>query len=326
MVEYKIFAGSSGKEFATKMCKYLGVELGDSEVFKFSDGNIFVKVNETVRQKDVYLVQPIGVSPNDDLVEILFWVDALQRSSARHVTVIMPYFSYAKGDKKDEPRTSIRARVCAECMELSGADHMITMDLHSPQIQGFFKRQIDNLHAMPLLCEEIKDLNLENYVIASPDAGYAKQARAFADRLNVDLVIGDKQRKDHTEHAEVLQLIGDVKDKNVVIVDDFSISGGTLADMCRMVKEHGAKKVYACLSHALLSEKGVKKINDSDIEFVISTDTIENKFIENEPKFKIISAAPLFAEAVDRINNFDTVSELQEKLPDNLLKYIKENK
>lgn len=325
-MEYKIFAGSHGKEFAEKMCKYLGVELGKSEVFKFSDGNIFVKVNETVRQKDVYLVQPIGLTPNDDLVEILFWVDALQRSSARHVTVIMPYFSYAKGDKKDEPRTSIRARVCAECMELSGADHMITMDLHSPQIQGFFKRQIDNLYAMPILCEEIKSLGLENYVIASPDAGYAKQARAFADRLGVDLVIGDKTRKDHTENAEVLSLLGDVKDKNVVIVDDFSISGGTLADMCRMVKEHGAKKVYACLSHALLSEKGVKKIEESGIEFIISTDTIKNECIENNPKFRIISAAPLFAEAVSRINNFDTVSELQKKLPEKLINYMKENK
>lgn len=326
MVEYKIFAGSHGKDFAEKMCKYLGVKLGESEVFKFSDGNIFVKVNETVRQKDVYLVQPIGTTPNDDLVEILFWVDALQRSSARHVTVIMPYFSYAKGDKKDEPRTSIRARVCAECMELSGADHMITMDLHSPQVQGFFKRQIDNLYGMPLLCEEIKELNLDNYVIASPDAGFAKQARAFADRLGVDLVIGDKTRKDHSENAEVLSLLGDVKGKDVVIVDDFSISGGTLVDMCRMVKEHGANKVYACLSHVLLSEKGVEKINNSPLEAVISTDTIENKFIEGQSKFKIISAAPLFAEAVDRINKFDTVSQLQKTLPEKLIKYIKENR
>ncbi|MEG2711710.1 MAG: ribose-phosphate diphosphokinase [Clostridia bacterium] len=326
MREYKVFAGSSGKEFAEKMCEYLGITLGNSEVFKFSEGNIFVKVNETVRQKDVYIVQPMGLTPNDDLVEILFWLDALQRSSARSVTVVMPYFSYAKGDKKDEPRTSIRARVCAECMELAGADHVITMDLHSPQIQGFFKRQVDNLFAMPLLAEYITHMKLDNFVIASPDAGYAKQARLFADKLGVDVVIGDKSRKGHDENAEILQLIGDVKDKNVVIVDDFSISGGTLVDMCRMLKKHGAKQVFACLSHALLSQKGLDKINNSEIEFVMTTDTINNPLIKDQKKFRIVSAAPLFAEAVDRINRGDTVSEITKKLPTRILEYIDNEK
>ncbi len=322
MDSFKVFAGSSGKEFALEICKYLDVDLGDSEVFKFTEGNIFVKVNETVRQKDVFIVQPMGLTPNDDFVEILFWLDAFQRASARSITVVMPYFSYAKGDKKDEPRTSIRARVCAECMELAGADHVITMDLHSPQIQGFFKRQVDNLFAMPLICEYIDKLNIENYVIASPDAGYAKQARLFADKLGVDVVIGDKTRRNHDEKAEILELIGDVKDKNVIIVDDFSISGGTLVEMGKMVKRHGAKKVYACLSHALLNEKGIKKIEESDLEFVISTDTIHNDCVLKSNKFKIISAAPLFAEAIARIEAGDTVSAITKNLPKQVRDYI----
>lgn len=322
MDSFKIFAGSAGRKFAEEMCEYLDVKLGESEVFKFTEGNIFVKINEPVRHKDIFIVQPIGQTPNDDLVEILFWLDAFQRASARSITVVMPYFSYAKGDKKDEPRTSIRARVCAECMELAGADHVITMDLHSPQVQGFFKRQADNLFAMPLLCEYIKKLGIENYVIASPDAGYAKQARLFADRLGVDVVIGDKTRKGHDEKAEILELIGDVKGKNVIIVDDFSISGGTLIEMSKMVKSHGAKKVYACLSHALLNEKGVKKIEASPLEYIISTDTIHNEAVLASDNFKIISAAPVFAEAVARIQSGDTVSAINKNLPIRIIEYI----
>ena len=174
------------------------------------------------------MIQSIGLRPNDEFVEILFWLDAFKRASAKSVTAVIPYFGYAKGDKKDEPRVSIRARVCAECIELAGADRIVTMDLHSPQVQGFFKKPVDNLLGMPLHCEYIKSLNLENYVIVSPDAGFAKQARAYSKYLNVPTVIGDKTRNDHSENAKILELIGDVKDRDAVIVDDFIISGGTL--------------------------------------------------------------------------------------------------
>jgi len=317
--QIRIFAGSSGKKFAQKMCNYLGVELGKSDVFTFTEGNIFVRIGETVRDKDAYLVQSMGLKPNDEFVEILFWLDAFKRASVNSITSIMPYFSYAKGDKKDEPRVSIRARVCAECIELAGVDRVVTMDLHSPQIQGFFKKPVDNLFAMPVLCEYIKNMELNDFVIVSPDAGYAKQARMFSNYLDVPTVIGDKTRKAHDEKAEMLELIGDVKGKNAVIVDDFSISGGTLVALSKMLKERGAKRIFACLSHILLDSKGVERIENSEIEAVISTDTVDNICVEKSKKIKIVSVAPLFAETIYRIHNLQSISPLFEKLPKKII-------
>lgn len=313
--DLKIFAGSSGKEFALKICEYLDVELGESTVINFTEGNTFVKVEETVRDKDVYLVLSMAVKPNDEFVEILFWMDAFKRASAKSVTAIIPYFSYAKGDKKDEPRVSIRARVCAECLELAGADRIITMDLHSPQVQGFFKKPVDHLFALPVLCEYIKSLNIEDLIVVSPDAGFAKEARKFASYLNTSVAIGDKTRQGHDEKAEILEIIGDVNGKNVVIVDDFSISGGTLIDLSRALKEKGAKRILACLSHILLNEEGVKKLEDSPIELLISTDSVNNKKVLDSDKIKLISVAPLFAEAVYRVHNRVSVSPLFNELP-----------
>lgn len=274
----KIFAGSTSKAFAKRICQYIGIELGKSEVITFSEGNTFVRIGETVRDKDVYLVQPIGLKPNNEFVEILFWMDAFKRASANSVTAIMPYFSYAKGDKKDEPRVSIRARVCAECIELAGVDRVVTMDLHSPQIQGFFKKPVDHLFALPVLCEYIKSIDFDNFVIVSPDAGFVKQARRYASYLKAPVAIGDKTRKAHDEKAEILEIIGEVKGKNTLIVDDFSISGGTLIDLAKVLKKRGAKRIAACLSHILLNETGVERIEDSPIELVISTDSVDNKY------------------------------------------------
>jgi ribose-phosphate pyrophosphokinase len=312
--DIKIFGGSTGKPFAQKMCKYIGIELGRSEVIKFSDGNIFVKINETVRDKDVYLVQPIALKPNDEFTEILFWMDAFKRASASSVTAIIPYFGYAKGDKKDEPRVSIRARVCAECIELAGADRILTMDLHSPQIQGFFKKPVDHLFALPILCDYVKSLNIEELVVVSPDVGFAKQARNYASTLQVPVAIGDKTRKSHDEKAKVLEVIGDVDGKNTLIVDDFSISGVTLVDLAKGLKERGAKRIYALLSHLMLTELGAEKIRNSPIELVISTDSVPNKSILDN-KLKVISVAPLFAEAIVRIHNRESISSLFDSVP-----------
>ncbi|MDO4547736.1 MAG: ribose-phosphate diphosphokinase, partial [Clostridia bacterium] len=224
-----VFAGSGGYPFAKRMCEYMGQPLRSSQVIRFSDGNTFVRVNESVRDRNVHLVQPIATNPNDEFVEILFFMDAFKRSNAHTVTLVMPYFGYAKGDKKDEPRVSIRARVCAESMELAGCDRFITMDLHSPQVQGFFKKPMDHLYALPMLCEVAKRIvDIGNAVIVSPDAGFAKQARKFGTWLNLPIAIGDKQRTDHTENAQVLEILGDVSGKNCIIVDDFTTSGGTL--------------------------------------------------------------------------------------------------
>jgi len=314
--EIKIFAGSSGKEFAQRMCWYIGVELGNSEVITFSEGNIFVRIGETVRDKDVYLVQPIGLKPNDEFVEILFWMDAFKRASANSVTAIIPYFSYAKGDKKDEPRVSIRARVCAESIELAGADRVVTMDLHSPQVQGFFKKPVDHLFALPILCETIRSLNImDNLVVVSPDAGYAKNARKFASYLHLPVAIGDKTRKGHDEKAEVLEIIGDVEGKDALIVDDFSISGGTLVDIARGLKDKGAKRIYACLSHILLNQDALARIEESPIEMIIATDSVENERVKKSSKVRIVSVAPLFAEAILRIHNRESVSPLFEHVP-----------
>lgn len=314
--DIKIFAGQSGKTFATRICDYLGVQLGQSEVIQFSDGNLFVRIQETVRDKEVFLVQPIGLNPNDEFVEILFWLDAFKRASANSVTAVIPYFGYAKGDKKDEPRVSIRARVCAEAIELAGADRVVTMDLHSPQIQGFFKRPVDHLIASPILCAAFKRLAIEHFVVVSPDPGFAKQARKYASQLGVSVAIGDKIRTGHDERASVLELIGDVAGKNALIVDDFSTSGGTLADIARIVREKGANRIFAALSHVLLDAKGVARIENSPIELVIGTDTVINEHAQASAKFVTTSVAPLFAEALNRIHHSDSVSSLFDDIPE----------
>lgn len=316
----KIFAGSAGGDFARNMCSYLGGSLSESEVINFSEGNTYVKASETVRGMDVYLVQPIGMKPNDEFVEILFWADAFKRASAGSVTAIMPYFSYAKADKKDEPRVSIRARVCAECMELAGVDRVVTMDLHSPQVQGFFKKPLDHLHALPVLCEHIRKLNIKELVVVSPDAGFAKQARKYADYLCASIAIGDKTRKNHDEKAEILELIGDVKDKTALIVDDFSLSGVTLTELSYVLKERGAKRIIACLSHMLLSEKGVEKIEESPIDLLLGTDSVANRNILMSKKIRQVSVAPLFAQALIRIHNRESVSPLFTSVSENILK------
>ena len=314
-----IFAGSGGRVFAERMCNYMGKRLGSSEVITFSEGNTFVRVNESVRDRDVILVQPIGMHSNDEFVEILFWMDAFKRANAHTVTLVMPYFGYGKGDKKDEPRVSIRARVCAECMELAGADRFATMDLHAQQLQGFFKKPMDHLYAMPMLTEIIKRVGTENTVVVSPDAGFAKQARKFADMLGLPIAIGDKTRTDHTENASVLEIIGDVDGKNCLIVDDFTISGGTLVNLADALKRRGAQDITAMLSHNIISERGIEKINNSPIKMVYSTDTVYNPNIEGQAKFKTVSVAPMFAETIMRYYNYESISTMFSKLPDKVV-------
>ena len=314
-----IFAGSGGQVFAERMCRYMGRRVGNSEVITFSEGNTFVRINESVRDRDVYLVQPIGMHSNNEFVEILFWMDAFKRANALTVTLVMPYFAYAKGDKKDEPRVSIRARVCAECMELAGADRFVTMDLHAQQVQGFFKRPMDHLYAMPMLSEIIRMMNLPNAVVVSPDAGYAKQARKYASALSLPIAIGDKERFDHSENAQVLEIIGCVEGKDALIVDDFTISGGTLVNIADALKKRGAQRIFALLSHNIISARGVTRIDLSPIETVFSTDTVDNPNIIGHPKFKTISVAPMFAETIMRFYNYESINSMFSQLPENIV-------
>lgn len=308
--DIKLFAGSASKEFVAKMCRHLGAEPGLAEAIRFSEGNTFVKINEKVRDKDVYIVQTIGMDPNNEFMELLFWIDAFKRSSASSVTAILPFFSYSKGDKKDEPRVSIRARVCADCLESAGVDRIITMDLHSPQIQGFFKKPVDHMYGMPILCQEIRSLNFPDLVVVSPDAGFAKNARRYAQYLDAGIAHGDKIRTCHDEQAEILEIIGDVQGRTALIVDDFTISCGTLVETAKKLREAGAGRIMACVSHALLGRKGLEKLENSPIEKLFITDTVMNEAAFAHPKVHVVSVAGFFAECVRIIHNKDSLSQL----------------
>ncbi|MCL2404220.1 MAG: ribose-phosphate pyrophosphokinase [Defluviitaleaceae bacterium] len=315
VTDAQIFAGRTSMLFASKVCDYLGMEMGQSETIVFSEGALFVKVLEKVRDKDVYVIQTIGTKPNDEFMELLFYVDAFKRASASSVTAILPYFAYAKGDKKDEPRVSIRARVCADCLEAAGVDRIITMDLHSPQIQGFFKKPVDHLYAMDALCTEVRKHDVDNLVVVAPDTGFAKNARKYANKLGVGLAIGDKVRRSHNELAEVEGIIGDVAGLNALIVDDFTISCGTLASTARYLKKLNAERIFACVSHCVMSDRALDELTNSPIERLYITDTVENAAAFNHPKIKVVSMAPVFGEAIRIIHNRESLSQLFDGQP-----------
>lgn len=305
-----VLAGSANPLLAQSIANELGVQLAPCRAHVFSEGNVFVRVKENVRGRDTFIIQGVHYPVNDNFVELLFWIDALKRASAQQVTAVIPFFSYAKGDKKDEPRVSIRARVCADAIQAAGADRVLTMDLHSPQIQGFFGIPVDHLYGRNVLCEHIKSLGIDDLVVCSPDIGFASGAAAYADLLGVPVVIGNKQRQDHTETAEVLEVIGDVEGQNVLMVDDFTITGGTLISMARLLKARGAKDIYAAVSHGVLSKGAAPKIGDSDIKKMFITDTIESPVDPLPDTFEIVPVAPLFAQAIRSIHDRTSVSML----------------
>lgn len=305
-----LFGGSASPRLTQRIGRYLGVTPGRGEVLRFSEGNLFVRVQENVRGRRVYLVQSTVFPANDSFMELLFWVDALKRASAESVTVVMPYFSYAKGDKKDEPRVSIRGRVCADALEAAGADRVVTLDLHASQIQGFFRIPVDDLYGLPVMAKAIQGLGLSDLVVVSPDTGFAKKARKYAHHLGASIAIADKERKSHDEHAEVLEVIGDVEGKTALIVDDFTISGGTLTEAAKTLVEHGARAVYAAISHGVFAEGSMERIDASPIEKLLVTDSIETQPVTLSPKIEVVSVAPLFGEAIRRIHNRESISGL----------------
>ena len=308
--ELAILAGSGNQTFSQHIADSLGVKLTPCEAQIFSEGNVFVRILENVRGRDTFVIQGVHRPVNDNFVELLFWIDALKRASASQITAVIPFFSYAKGDKKDEPRVSIRARVCADAIEAAGADRVLTMDLHSPQIQGFFSVPVDHLYARSVICEHIKSLNIPNLVICSPDVGFAKSASAFANLLGVPVVIGNKQRKDHTERAQVLEVIGSVEGCNVLMVDDFIITGSSLVSMADVLKSRGAKDIYAAVSHGVFSTDAFARIEESCIKRLYMTDTIEQNLELQGPKIELITVAPLFAQAIRSIHDRTSVSML----------------
>lgn len=305
-----LLSGSANPQLARAIADYLGHPLCEGETLRFSDGNLFVRVPENVRGRDVFLVQGTAFPVNDNMMELLFWIDALKRASAASVTVVIPYFSYAKGDKKDEPRVSIRARVCADAIEAAGADRVITMDLHAPQVVGFFRIPVDDLYALPVLCEAVQAKALSDLVVVSPDAGFAKKAKLYARRLGAPLAIADKERADHSESAEVVDLIGEVAGRTALIVDDFTVSAGTLADAARVLVEKGAAAVSALVTHAPLAAAAMERLAASPIERLFVTDTVEHRQVELTDQVEVVSVAGLFGEAIRRIARRESVSVL----------------
>jgi ribose-phosphate pyrophosphokinase len=312
--EVMVFSGSGSRNLTAKICNHLDVPIREGEVLRFSEGNTFVRVHENVRGRDVYLVQSTAFPVNDNFMELLFWVDAFKRASAEKVTVVLPYFSYAKGDKKDEPRVSIRARVCADAIEAAGADRVVTMDLHASQIQGFFRIPVDDLYALPILCDAVMKEVLPNLIVVAPDAGFAKKARSYADYLGVSLAIANKSRKSHDEDAEILEIIGDVQEKTALLVDDFTISAGTLVDAANKLVERGASKVLAMVTHGVFSLGARERIDRSNISKLFITDTIETQPEALSSKVEVVSVAPLFGDAIRRIHDRKSISVLFETI------------
>jgi len=308
--EIRVFGGTGSPRLTQAICRCLGIEAGKSEVLRFPEGNLFVRILENVRGQNVYLVQSTGVPVNDNFMELLFWIDAFKRASAASVTAVIPYFTYAKGDKKDEPRVSIRARVCADAIEAAGADRVVTMDLHAPQIQGFFKIPVDDLYALPVLCDAVTALGLADPVVVSPDPGFARKARLFANRLRAGLAVFDKERLSHGGQMTTAGILGDVAGRTALIVDDFTVSGGTLGQAAQALMEKGARAVYATVTHGLFTEQCVRTLNQSPIQKLLFTDTIETQLAETPAKAQRVTVAPLFAEAIRRIHTRQSISVL----------------
>ncbi|HNW43222.1 MAG TPA: ribose-phosphate pyrophosphokinase [Elusimicrobiales bacterium] len=305
---FKVFSGNANPELAKKICDMLGVPLSETKVSKFADGEIDAHILENVRGEDCYVIQPTCPPVNDNLMELLIMLDALRRASAGRITAVLPYYGYARADRKPAPRVAITAKLVANLITEAGANRVITIDLHAAQIQGFFDIPLDHLYARPVVLEYIKERNFENLVVVSPDVGSVERARSFAKRLDVGLVIIDKRRPRPNE-AEIYNIIGDVKDKTCFIFDDLVDTAGTLAQAASAIKERGAARVIAACTHGVLSRDAVDKIERSPIEEMILTDTIPVK-ASKSAKIKVISVAQLLAEAIKRNHMGESISEL----------------
>ncbi len=306
----KVFAGSSNSALAKEVVDYLNVDLGQSVLERFSDGEIHFFIDENVRGEDVFILQSGAFDANFHLMEIFVMIDAFKRASAERITAVIPYYPYARQDWKDRPRVAISARLVADLLEAAGSNRVLTMDLHSPQIQGFFSIPVDNLMAAPVLARHIQNLELKDLTIVSPDAGGVGRARVFAKRLEANLAIIDKRRPAPNE-ARVLHVIGDVKDRDVVIIDDMVDTAGTLVQSAEALIKEGARKVLAACTHPVLSGEALDRIENSQLDRIIVTDTIPlNEKARSSEKILVISVAELFGEAIRRISRGHSVSSL----------------
>jgi len=308
----KILACNSNKELAEAISSYIGVKLADATIRKFADGEIFVKINENIRGEDVYIIQSTSPPVNDHLMELLITIDAARRASARTITAVIPYFGYGRQDRKDEGRTSISAKLVANLITSSGANRVITTDLHAGQIQGFFDIPLDNLFSVNEMIQDMEKTSFEKNTLAivSPDVGGVVRARAFAKRINASLVIIDKRREKAGE-SEVMNIIGEIDNKTCILLDDIADSAGTLCNAATALMKNGAKEIYSYVVHGVLSKDAVEKIKNSDIKELVLTDSIQaSEKVKNTKNIRHISIAPLMGEAIKRINSNSSVSAL----------------
>jgi ribose-phosphate pyrophosphokinase len=308
--EIKVFGGRAHPSLTREICDYLGVAQGNSTAFNFSDGETFCQIDENVRGSDVFIVQPTCRPVNENLMELLILLDAFKRSSASRVTAVLPYYGYARQDKKDQPRVPITAKLVADLISRAGADRVLTLDLHASQIQGFFDVPVDHLFAAPVMLDAIRELRLPDLVIVAPDAGGVERARAIAKRLQADLAIVDKRRT-APNVAEVMHIIGEVEGRNVLILDDIIDTAGTLTKTVEALAARGAQRIFAAGVHGILSGPALQRIEQSQLELVLITNTtpVEEKLAKSS-KLRALSVAPLLGEAIRRIHENSSVSSL----------------
>jgi ribose-phosphate pyrophosphokinase len=306
----KIFSGTANAPLARAICKSIGIEMGRCGITPFPDGETFVKIEDNVRGEDVFIIQPTSPPTNHNLMELFIMIDALRRASAKRITAVMPFYGYARQDRKDQPRVPITAKLVANLLVAAGANRLLTMDLHAQQIQGFFDIPVDHLYAAPVMYEYLRKKKLPDLVVVSPDIGGLKMAHAYSQTLGVGLAIVAKRRKSATE-VESMALIGDIKGKNILLVDDLTETAGTLTQAAKLLKEKGAKKILACVSHAILSDIGIERLRKSVIDELITTDTVQRPPIDGV-KIVTLSVAGLLGEAIKRIHSNSSVNSLFE--------------
>lgn len=307
----KVISGTAHPELARDICKYLGTDLCRSTVSRFSNENLLVQIEENVREADVFIIQPSCPPVSDGIIELLMTIDALKHASAGRITAVLPYFPYVRSDKKDRPRVSITARLMADLLATAGANRILTMNLHSPQVQGFFRIPADQLQAAPILCDYLRQSrDLSNYVLVAGDVGESKEVGLYANRLDLPIAIVDKRRYGDDEDAQAINLIGDVKGKVALIIDDEVASGGTLMEATRFVLDRGAVAVEACAVHAVLSGRAIERIQASLLRQLVLTDTIPLPAPKRIDKIHIQSVARLFADAIQAIHDGSSVSRL----------------
>ena len=310
----KILACNSNKELAEAISSYIGVKLADATIRKFGDDEIFVEINENIRGEDVFIIQSTSHPANDHLMELLIAIDTARRGSAKRITAVLPYYGYARQDRKTGPRTPITAKLVANLITSAGADRVLTMDLHAGQIQGFFDIPLDNIFSAPPIIKDMKEKfsNNTNLVITSPDVGGVVRARAFAKRLNAGLAIADK-RRERAGTSDVMHIIGEVKNKTCILLDDIADTSGTLCNAARALRDNGANDIYSYVAHGVLSGRALEKIANSEIKELVLTDSIQaSEEVKKIKKIRLISIAPLMGEAIKRINSDSSVSALFE--------------